>query len=278
MQSPLRYPGGKSDFVSTVNQIIKAANYSGLPFCEPYAGSAAVSLGLLNDGTVSHATILERDPVLYSFWKCVFEKTDELVTRFEKLPITIATWHELQSLLKVKEPTDNNIVELGLAGLFLNRANFSGILKGGPIGGKGQLSNYKIDCRTNKDDIIKRIISISKLNKRVSVEYGDAISFIDKYKRRKKVFFYIDPPYFEKGSALYRYYYKHSDHKKLAECLKNVKFPWLLSYDSHHVIEFFYDDFFIRRHNFRYSARKPKNDEELLISNFELPADLYNWD
>jgi DNA adenine methylase len=277
MQSPLRYPGGKSDFVATVNQILNTTNLQGLPLCEPYAGSAAVSLGLLSSGTVSHATILERDPLLFSFWKCVFEKSEELIERFAELPITLETWHSLQPWFKVKEPTDTNILDLGVAGLFFNRANFSGILNGGPIGGKGQKSQYKIDCRTNKEDLIKRLISLAKLSNRVTVEYGDAIDFIGRHKRRKKVFFYIDPPYFEKGDKLYRHYYKLSDHKKLAEVLKKVKFPWILSYDSHHVIEFFYEDLFIRKHNFRYSARSPKNNEELLISNFKLPDDLINW-
>jgi DNA adenine methylase len=277
MQSPLRYPGGKSDFVATVDKILRATNLNGMPLCEPYAGSAAVSLGLLSAGTVKNATILERDPLLFSFWKCVFEKTDELVTRFKDLPITLETWHNLQPLFKVNDPMDTNILDLGVAGLFFNRANFSGILNGGPIGGKDQASQYKIDCRTNKDDLIKRLISIAKLSNQVSVEYGDAIDFIVRHKRRRKEFFYIDPPYFEKGNKLYRHYYKLSDHKKLAEVLRKVKFPWILSYDSHHVIEFFYEDFNIRKHNFRYSVRSPRNDEELLISNFDLPENLENW-
>jgi hypothetical protein len=39
--------------------------------------------------------------------------------------------------------------------LFLNRTTFSGILHGraGPMGGRKQQSDYKIDCRFNKDGL-----------------------------------------------------------------------------------------------------------------------------
>lgn len=275
MQSPLRYPGGKSDFIPIVDKIIRLQYFQNLPFYEPYAGSAAISLGLLGAGTIKHATILEKDVLLYAFWKCVFERNDDLVNRFSELPITLETWHRLHPLLKIAEVNDDNLVDVGVAGLFFNRSNFSGILHGGPIGGKGQLSEYKIDCRTNKTDLISRIITLGNLSNRVTVEHGDALELISRHKLKRKVFFYIDPPYFEKGDKLYRHYYKLSDHKRLAELLKKVKFPWLLSYDPHHVIEFLYEDLYVRKHVFKYSVRQPKNNDELLISNFELP-DAFN--
>ena len=195
MQSPLRYPGGKSNFVSTISQIVRDSNLDELPFFEPYAGSAAISLGLLKVQLVKHVTILEKDPLIYCFWKAVFENTDELVSKFEKLPITLETWHDFQKFLKLSEIDESKIVEIGLAGLFFNRANFSGILNGGPIGGKQQKSEYTIDCRTNKTNLIRRIKEISKYNKKVSIVYGDALDLINQHSRKTKALFYIDPPY-----------------------------------------------------------------------------------
>jgi DNA adenine methylase len=277
MLGPLRYPGSKSGFVKIVDRIIRSTGFKGMPLCEPYAGSAAISFGLLKLQTISHATLVERDPLLFAFWKCVFEHTDELIHNFEILPINIHTWHKLRPLLNEKEPTSSNLLELGLAGLFFNRANFSGILNGGPIGGLLQKSKYKIDCRTNKEELVKRIRSATQFSDRVTVTHADAVDFINRHKRRKKILFYIDPPYFNKGELLYRYYYRHRDHKILAHTLTSSKFPWMLSYDSHHVIEFLYEDFFIRRHKFQYSARNSTQNEELLISNFGIPIDIDNW-
>lgn len=271
MQSPLRYPGSKSDFIKTVAQVLKDNDLIGLPFVEPYAGSAAVTLGLLDEKIVKHATLVERDPMVYAFWKCVFEHTDQLISDFTDLPIDINTWHKLRPLQSVKEePSQNQLRKLGLACLFFNRANFSGILNAGPIGGMEQLSEYKIDCRTNKQEIISRIRKISNLAESVCVEFGDAVEVIDRYRNRKKVFFYVDPPYFQKGESLYRYAYKLREHKQLAAALAKAKFPWLLSYDVHHVIEFLYEDFHTKKYKFQYSARSPKNHEELVVSNFEI--------
>lgn len=271
MQSPLRYPGSKSDFIKTVAQVLKDNDLTGLPFVEPYAGSAAVTLGLLDEKIVKHATLVERDPMVYAFWKCVFENTDQLISDFTDLPIDLDTWNKLRPLQSIKdEPSQKQLRKLGLACLFFNRANFSGILNAGPIGGMEQLSEYKIDCRTNKQEIISRIRKISSLSNSVCVEFGDAVEVIDRYRNRKKVFFYVDPPYFVKGESLYRYAYKLREHKLLAAALAKAKFPWLLSYDVHHVIEFLYEDFYTKRYKFQYSARSPKNHEELVVSNFEI--------
>lgn len=271
MLSPLRYPGGKSDFAPTAFEIIKQCGLTGYPLVEPYAGSAAVSISLLDSGLISKATLVERDPLIYSFWRSLIEHTDELIERFLDTPITIKNWKKLRPLLAVENPTDKNLVDLGLAGLFFNRANFSGILHAGPIGGMNQASAYAIDCRTNKDELVVRMLSIATLANKLSVHFGDAIDVINKYKSRDDVLFYVDPPYFSKGELLYRHHYKIGEHKGLAKSLAQAKFPWFLSYDNHHVIEFLYEDFHIKRVKFQYSAHSPKNHEELVVSNFEIP-------
>lgn len=271
MQSPLRYPGGKSDFAPTAFEIISRSKLSGYPVVEPYAGSAAVSIGLLNSGIIPKATLVERDPLVFSFWSALLEHTDELIERFINLPITIKTWHKFRPLMSVDKPTKGNVVDLGLAGLFFNRANFSGILNAGPIGGMQQASEYTIDCRTNKDEIVIRLLSVATLANKLTIHFGDAIKFIEKYRHRDDCLFYIDPPYFVKGELLYRHHYKLGEHKALAKSLAAAKFPWFLSYDDHHVIEFLYEDFYLRRIKFQYSAHSPKNHEELLVSNFKIP-------
>lgn len=275
MQSPLRYPGSKSNFIKTISRILEDNNLVGLPIVEPYAGSAAVTLGLLDAKLVKHATLVERDPLVYSFWKCVFEHTDDLISDFIDLPINIETWHKFRPLQSIDLPSQEQVQQLGLACLFFNRANFSGILNAGPIGGKDQRSQYKIDCRTNKEEIISRIQKIATFADSVDVVFGDAVEVIDSFRNKKKVFFYVDPPYFLKGESLYRYSYKLREHKLLAAALVKSKFPWLLSYDVHHVIEFLYEDFHTQKYQFQYSARSPKNHEELVVSNFEIkPASL----
>lgn len=271
MINPLRYPGGKADFVSSFHRILIASEYHGLPLVEPYAGSASISLGLLELGAIPRSTLIERDPLIFAFWNCVFERPEDLVNRFLELPITLKTWNEFQPLLKIETPKSRNLLDLAIAALFFNRANFSGIIHSGPIGGVSQSSKYKIDCRTNKADIIARIVQISEFGPLVTVKFGDGLTQIKRDARRTNVLYYIDPPYFLMGERLYRHYFSHKDHKDLAAALNRVQFPWVLSYDNHHVIEFLYEDCQVRRHSFLYSAKSCKRRSELVIANFDLP-------
>ena len=276
--SPLRYPGSKANFLPVVAQLLNQSGFKIRTFVEPYAGSASVTLGLLENNIVPEAVLGEQDPLLFAFWEAVFRHTDELLERFLALPITLKTWHELRPILATKSPFETkDFVGLALAGLFFNRANFSGILNGGPIGGMKQASAYKIDCRTNKDEILCRILAISTLADKVVVHFGDAAELIKKRAGRKTDFIYADPPYYLQGENLYRYFYRLGDHKRLAQTLTNTQAKWLLSYDDHHVIEFLYEKFNMRRHEFQYSARSPKNHTELLIANFDLPKNLRGW-
>ena len=272
MHSPFRYPGGKSDFLGIAKRVFEECGLVGKPLVEPYAGSAAVSLGLLDFGLTPHVTLVERDPLLYCFWKALFTRTDEFITRFQELEITLDTWHKLRPLLALDQPAESDLVACGLAALFFNRTNFSGILNAGPIGGHGQKSKYKIDCRTNKDDLIGRLLAMAMFEDRVDVVFGDAVEFIERSKDASEAVFYLDPPYFSKGDLLYRYYYRLKQHKSLAAALGSASFWWFLSYDDHHVIEYLYEDFFVQRLDFRYSARKVVQRTELLISNFSTPV------
>jgi DNA adenine methylase len=179
----------------------------------------------------------------------------------------------MRPLLKVETASSDNVVDLGLACLFYNRSNFSGILAAGPIGGMEQKSVYTIDCRTNKDEIIVRLLAAATFANAVDVRHCDAAEYLlDKHGGNR--IFYVDPPYFVKGELLYRHFYKMGDHKRLASSLSSLNQPWFLSYDVHHVIEYLYEGFHINKLSFRYSAHSPKNHDELLISNFPISAEV----
>ncbi|ESS71346.1 D12 class N6 adenine-specific DNA methyltransferase [Methyloglobulus morosus KoM1] len=269
--SPLRYPGSKATFLQVVFDFIAAHKLQGKEIVEPYAGSAIVSLSLVANGIIKKATLVERDPLIYSFWKAVFNHTDALISSIENVEVNIDSWHYFREFLKYDQPEEGRIPELALAGLFLNRTNFSGILHSGPVGGRNQSSIYKIDCRFNKKDIISRIQQISTLRESISVVFDDALIFLSKIPAQNNDthFFYIDPPYFKEGHQLYRYHYKTVDHKRLSDVLRVATYPWLLSYDKHEFIKLLYDGFPQNSQNFRYMSKIPKIEKELVITNLQ---------
>lgn len=279
LKLPLRYPGGKTQLVNYCDKFVAANNLRGCTVFEPFAGGASISMNLLDRGLVSKAIINEKDHLLYHFWRSVFFYTDELIEKIRETPITVDSWHSLARFRKLEFCKDKTSVDIGFACLFLNRTSYSGLLHSNPIGGKKQTSQYKIDCRFKPEREINSILHLAQFRDRVEIYNEDAIEFLENRVRGyghkgRKVFVYIDPPYYIQGKDLYRHYYKDEDHTRLARYIKQKCYSWLISYDKHEFIEKLYKS---KRYKpisiyFDYSAHTTKlKQEELLISNRELP-------
>ena len=278
--SPLRYPGGKALLTAYVSGVIEENFLSGCTLYEPYAGGASVSLELLRLGFVAEAVLVERDPLVYAFWWCVFHETDALCAAVEACPVTIETWHALQPTRGVDDPhaSEFSVLQLGMAGLFYNRTNFSGILGAGPIGGESQKSDYKIDCRFNKQKIIRQIQAVARFSDRVAIHFGDAIKFLQKNAEMVSAgfsFVYIDPPYYLQGKKLYRHSYTDQDHVALAAFIRAQGYPWLLSYDDHPRIRDLYSDNEMQPIYLDYKVKSNRTAQELVISNLVIPPPVY---
>jgi len=275
IKSPLRYPGGKSALCNYIEKFINENNLINCHIIEPYAGSFIVSLNMLQRNWASSATLIEKDPLIYSFWHSVFNHTDELIQQIHELDISIDTWNLFQPYRS--ETTLNNYhpLELGIAGLFFNRTNYSGILKANPIGGLKQNSDYTIDCRFNKGRIIKSIQKISLFHDQINLLHGDALEHLEANRtlRKGNSFFYVDPPYYVKGKSLYRYWHNATEHERLASILKNFRHkPWLLSYDDCPEIHKLYQTKKSQKIYLDYHVTSyRKNSPEILLSNKIIP-------
>ena len=277
--NPLRYPGAKRSLINYIDNLIQANNLQRCSFFEPYAGSAVVGLELLQRGIIDRLILCEKDILIYSLWECVFNHTDELCERILRTPITIETWQQLTPLREAQQITDFPVIDLGFAGLFFNRTNFSGILKANPIGGMRQTSQYTIDCRFNKQKIIEIINNLSAYRNNVEVYCDDALNFMRQQNNRflrETCFAYFDPPYYVKGSKIYRHYYKNQDHISLCRYVSQVHhLDWIISYDDAPYICALYGEtgaqyrpFFL---DYSCASKVRAQGQELLISNLPLP-------
>jgi DNA adenine methylase len=278
--SPLRYPGGKALMTAYVSGVIEENFLSGCTLYEPYAGGASVSLELLRLGFIGRAVLVERDPLVYAFWWCVFHESDALCAAVEACPVTIETWNKLQPTRDVDNPhaCGYSLLQLGVAGLFFNRTNFSGILGAGPIGGGSQSSNYKIDCRFNKENLVSKIKTLAKFSDQVTIHFGDAIDFLRVNTEKISAgfsFAYIDPPYYLQGKKLYRHFYTDKDHVELADFIRAQGYPWLLSYDDHPRIRELYADNEMQPIYLDYKVKSNRTAQELVISNLVIPPPVY---
>ncbi|GBU21857.1 DNA-methyltransferase [Fibrobacteres bacterium R8-0-B4] len=277
LYSPLRYPGGKAKVLDFMKKLLAQNPFIKKPaYVEPYAGGAAVALGLLLDGCVSKIYINDYDLAIYSFWEhCIKNHSKKLIEKIRNINISMAEWHKQAAIYNTPTRQENGDFNLGFAAFFLNRCNHSGIIKGGVIGGHEQSGKYKMDCRFNKDDLISRINGIAKHKEQIHIYKEDTKVFL-KRKDIKKVLknslLYLDPPYYKKGSQLYKNFYKPKDHETIAGIMRGLDGKWVVSYDNHPDIQELYNDFEKREFNLTYFAscstgsRKKEGKEVMFFS------------
>lgn len=262
--SPLRYPGGKGKIFKFMKQFVKE-NYNEPPiYVEPYAGGAAIALGLLIEDLVSQIYINDKDNGIYSFWKSVLYDTEHLITKIEQTKVNIETWKVQKNIYN--NQTKYSTLDIGFATFYLNRCNYSGVIKGGPIGGIKQNGNWKLDARYNKIDLIRRIEKISAISNKIKLFNQDTLILLKENQEEFKNFLlYLDPPYFNKGYQLYANHYKQSDHEEIAKCVKYLRGHWVVSYDNVPEIAKLYKFAESREFNIPYSAGKIKCGKEIMF-------------
>lgn len=204
-------------------------------FVEPFAGGASVSLAQLHAGLVEKVVLNDRDPLVAAFWKTVFFDSDWLIDQISNIDVTLENWR------RFKRQRSRSVRARALQCLFLNRTSFSGVLaaSAGPIGGKSQKSEYKIDCRFTKETVIRRIEQAAAHKKRVAgvwnLPWRTAIGKVQQMQKTgtlpKTSFYYLDPPFYKKASCLYPVHFNHSEHMGLRDFLLDFDEPWILSYD-----------------------------------------------
>lgn len=261
--SPLRYPGGKNCIFSFVSKLFYENQLIGINYAEPYAGGAGLALRLLFEGYVENIYINDLDRAIYAFWISALNRPDEFCKWIEDVEVNIENWNKFR---KIQANSANNF-ELAKSTFFLNRTNISGVIKGGVIGGQKQEGKYNIDARFNKSDLINRIQRIAEIRNRISISNLDGISFIKKLnKKRKEIFIYIDPPYYQKGADLYMNFYSQEDHKRLATHVHKIEKKWMVSYDNHNFIINLYSEKNKVVYKLSQSASNRIGDEILIFS------------
>lgn len=264
--SPLRYPGGKNKLSRFIASICEKNDVTG-HYVEPYAGGAAVALHLLLNGYVREITINDLDRSVYAFWYSILNHPLKFCNKIKNIDITIKNWKKFKKIQNNKKKAP--LFELGFSTFFLNRTNYSGIIDGGMIGGIDQTSEYEIDCRFNKKQLIQRIKRISKYKNQIHLYNLDALNLIKKIQKKslnENIIFYFDLPYYLKGPSLYINHYEQIDHRKVANKIKQIKKArWIVSYDNVREIKKLYSDYNKKEYLLFHNAYKIRQGKEVLF-------------
>ncbi len=225
MKTCFRYPGSKAKLLPVIEPFIEKSLEHSSSFADLFVGGGSVLLDVAEDYPDKELIINDKDPFIYSFWKVMANgssgELEELCALLDQQP-TIDLFYQLRAT----EPT--SLVKRAYYSIFFNRTCFSGIASAGPIGGKLQESKYKVDCRYNAKKLKTSVSKISQLLAgRTIVHNQDILQALTTVTGAT----YLDPPYWEKGPALYPVHMPEAEHIALSLLLKE-KENWILSYDD----------------------------------------------
>ena len=263
--TPLRYPGGKSQLIPFVIEVLRKNNLFYGEYAEPFAGGAGIAINLLINNYVTNIYLNDIDPAIHSLWSCIISESENLCEKIKTAKVTIDEWH-LQRKIYL-EPSNHTLLDRGFATLFLNRTNRSGIIKAGVIGGLSQNGNYLLDCRFNKNDLIAKISRIAMYKDQIQLTNLDAVKFLRTVIPTTAVntLVNLDPPYYAKGSELYTSFYKNKDHATLALQIKKLERHWMVTYDDAPEIRNLYMPLPMYTSSLNYSAQIKRIGTELLV-------------
>ncbi|HFI0596498.1 TPA: hypothetical protein ACGO30_002290, partial [Streptococcus suis] len=132
------------------------------------------------------------DRAIYAMWYSILHDTEAFIKKVVEATFTIEEWDKQQEIQKKKDSVD--LLTLGFSTFYLNRTNRSGIIQAGPIGGRNQTGNYKMNCRYNTEVLVKKIELIAKNKNRISLYNLDAIKFIkNNIRRTRRSLTFFDP-------------------------------------------------------------------------------------
>jgi DNA adenine methylase len=272
--TPLRYPGGKSQLTPLVIDILDKNKMFYGEYAEPFAGGAGIAMSLLLNDYVSKIYLNDIDPAIFAFWHSVLNTSDALCELVNETKLDMPEWHKQRAVFVDINCTD--LLAKGFATLFLNRTNRSGILRGGVIGGISQDGNFKLDCRFNRKDLARKIRRISLYRDQIALSCLDAATFVKNVipLTSDSTLVNLDPPYFGKGPELYTNFYRAVDHEVLAKTVAGIERPWMVTYDDTPEIRKLYQAYPLYASTLNYSAQVKRIGVELLVTRptLKLPA------
>ncbi|EKK20648.1 prophage Lp2 protein 3 [Fructilactobacillus florum 8D] len=252
-----------------------------------------MAIKLLVDNEVDNIWINDYDKSIYSVWYSIINHPNELIKMIESVPFDYVNgsdysdeynldyWNEIKEIHKNNKNHQNSI-DNAFSTLLLNRMNISGIINGGPIGGKSQ-GKLKLYARFNKSTLIEKIKTISRLKSKIKLTRLDAekmIPLIYKNCNLDNTFIFFDPPYFSQGKNLYMSFFKKEKHEKLAKLiLSNDNAYWITTYDDNENIYNIYSKANKKyRYLINYSANNKKRGKssELLFASSKIKLESFD--
>jgi len=271
INSPLRYPGGKSKAVKFLAQFFPEFK----ELREPMFGGGSITFYWVQKKPKAKYTANDLNYDLYCFWKTLKEEPIRLIEEIKQ--IWLKYHKELKNgkllynfLIERRKNNTLNCFQKAVDFFILNRITFSGTVDSGGYSEQAFQKRFTFSS-------IERLKKAYEVIKHVDIHYGDYSFWLKK--EGDDVVIFLDPPYYTTQKS--RLYGKRGnlhtnfDHERLFNLIKTCPHKVLITYDNHEYIRELYKDFYIIEWNLKYGmssfkGRSLKPGKELLIANFPL--------
>ena len=272
MNSPLRYPGGKTRAIHTLNQIlhdnfdITTYDFIVSPFC----GGCSFELSLINQLPNTNFFLSDIFKPLIIFWQQVQQRNDKLVEELTKYIGNVdKDWfttlrNDLLQLMNI-EPLYEHILEIATEYFIINRCSFSGSTFSG---------GFSSDAATNRftKSSINKIHQLKdKLNKVqfCYLPFEETFNLVQQLiNNNHKVFIFCDPPYYLSNSKLYGIngdLQTNFNHELFHTLITNSNCDYMITYNNCSYIRELYKNNTIIEANWSYGMNKSHKSSEIVI-------------
>ncbi|MBK6793593.1 MAG: DNA adenine methylase [Anaerolineales bacterium] len=224
IQSPLRYPGGKTRAIAQISPFIpgKFEEYR-----EPFIGGGSFFIHLKQKFPEVRFWINDINPELYFFWKHIQIDSEMLAREVLKIKKNDTNGRNLFDRLVAMDAQKLSEIERAVRFFVLNRITFSGLVEAGGF------SQQAFEGRFTQS-AVERVAQMGELLQGVKITNLDYRQLLNN--DSKTIFTFLDPPYLvATKSKLYgKNGILHTDfsHEDFAQAMKTCKHSWLITYDD----------------------------------------------
>ena len=260
LRSPFRYPGGKTWLVPYVRCWIQSLPKPNV-FIEPFAGGAIAGLTVAFEDLAGHVIIAETDEYVASVWQTILSGQEEwLAHKILKFDLTL---DNVKIALARDKRKDLTLKEKAFLAILRNRVQRGGIMAPGAGLVKTGENNRGISSRWYPETLARRIKDIGRIRYRITFLYGDGFRLFDQFRNERKAAFFVDPPYTKAAKRLYNNW--EFDHRALFNTIRQLRAPFLVTYDNTPEMNQLADEFGFDKRCVRMKNTHHAHKTELLI-------------
>lgn len=225
--SLFRWPGAKPRLLPQITPHLDAHLPYVREFHDVFLGGGSVLEDVATRYPLMRLHGNDRDPGVAAVWSIIAGPDHARLQQVVRATIpTLA----LRDKWRLRVPGDE--LEAAFQVLYLNRTSFSGIVTGGPLGGRHQTKATKIGSRWNPVRLCREIDRLHHLLAgRFAVHSQDATEYLSRLVGNADAVAYIDPPYHSVGNQLHRVGMTPDEHRALAARVRDLP-RWVASYDD----------------------------------------------